>query len=160
MTGAFVKSYRDNQQALDERLTALRTQTEALLGELEGRPPGTTDAEQLSRLFRERDRVLQEQRELESAFVKQLRELEEANRRAAAMAEKPAPKRASTPRSQEKIEKLSGELSTNLRLDRVDNAIKELMSFLADTDFFAANVPVGRKRRLKALETALQGALG
>ena len=51
------------------------------------------------------------------------------------------------------------ELTRDLRLERVDNAIKELLDFLSDADFFAANASTGRKRRLRALQNAIEGAL-
>jgi hypothetical protein len=46
-----------------------------------------------------------------------------------------------------------------MRLQRVDSAIKELLDFLADADFFAANASTGRRRRLRSLQNAIEKAL-
>ena len=57
------------------------------------------------------------------------------------------------------IESLSQELNTTLRVERVDEAIKELLAFIEDDAFFAANSPVGRRRRLRSLQNAIEKAL-
>jgi hypothetical protein len=60
---------------------------------------------------------------------------------------------------QAEIEALSEELNTTLRLERADDAIKELLSFLADAGFYAANATTGRERRLRQLQNAIEKAL-
>jgi hypothetical protein len=84
----------------------------------------------------------------------QLRKIEEANRRTTM-----ADKRSQTARNDARILEVSEELTTKLRLERVDGAIKELLDFLSDTDFFAANASQGRRRRLKTLSNAIEKAL-
>jgi hypothetical protein len=68
-------------------------------------------------------------------------------------------KRTRAPRDDARLQKLSDDLTRDLRLERVDNAIKELLDFLSDADFFAANASTGRKRRLRALQNAIEAAL-
>jgi len=87
-------------------------------------------------------------------FIEYLRKLKESNRRSD-MAEKRSPPQ----RSQAQIQELSEQLNTKLHLDRVDNAIKELLDFLADAEFFATNSPTGRRRRLRTLQNAIEKAL-
>src|SRR5262245_49864323 len=53
---------------------------------------------------------------------------------------------------QKQIETISSELNTSLRLSRVDGAIKELLAFLEDDEFYAANATTARKRRLRSLQ--------
>jgi hypothetical protein len=60
---------------------------------------------------------------------------------------------------QAEIEALSEELNTTLRLDRADDAVKELLAFLADEDFYAANATTARQRRLRQLQNAIAKAL-
>ena len=63
------------------------------------------------------------------------------------------------PRDDARIQKLSEDLTRDLRLQRVDGAIKELLDFLSDAEFFAANASTGRKRKLRALGNAIEKAL-
>jgi hypothetical protein len=151
---ARLREHIEAQRRSQERMEALRVQIDALIATLTEGTAHASDAEALAELLAERERVAKEQREQGSAFVRYVREIEEAKRRSA-MAERRPP----TPRSQERIERISEELTTKLRLDRVDDAIKELLAFLADAEFFAANIPTGRRRRLKSLQTAIESAL-
>ena len=97
---------------------------------------------------------MQDYLEQANAFVEYVVKLEESNRRPPVTEERPK-----APRSQAEIEALSQELATNLRLERVDEAIKELLAFLSDADFFSANATTGRRRRLRALQNAIEKAL-
>jgi hypothetical protein len=60
---------------------------------------------------------------------------------------------------QAQIESISGDLNTSLRLSRIDAAIKELLAFMEDDEFYAANATTGRKRRLRSLQNAISKAL-
>jgi len=60
---------------------------------------------------------------------------------------------------QARIQELSEVLTLTLRLERVDKAIKELLDFLSDSEFFAANASTGRRRRLRTLQNAIDKAL-
>lgn len=63
-------------------------------------------------------------------------------------------------KKQAEVEAISEELNTTLRLGRADEAIKELLAFVEDGDFFARNASTGRRRRLRSLQNALAKALG
>jgi hypothetical protein len=149
-----------------ERLRRLLRRVEALLGEtdtaLEAMTSEAPNVTGLGRLERLRSRLEASVQDylLESTAIleytrEQVRKIDEANRKAAAMTEQ----RSSPARDQARIQKLSEEFSRELRLDRVDAAIKELLNFLSDADFFAANASTGRRRRLRALQNAIDKAL-
>ena len=93
-----------------------------------------------------------------SAFLHYLGEqatkIEEAKKKAAMAKKSPAPAR-----DQAKIQQLSEQLTRDLRLERIDEAIKELLGFLSDADFFEANASTGRRRRLRTLQNAIDKAL-
>jgi hypothetical protein len=148
------REYRERQRRLQERMEEVRVQTDAILEAMAQEVPAVASATALDALRREGERLAQEYMARTGSFIEYLRELEKA-RREAEVAEKPS----RPPRSQANIEQLSKELSTNLRLERVDDAIKELLDFLADAEFFAANASTGRKRRLRSLQNALEKAL-
>lgn len=96
-----------------------------------------------------------DQQEALSEYVREkLRMIEEA-KAAAAMSEQSS----KAPRDEARIQKLSEDLTRDLRLQRVDGAIKELMDFLSDAEFFAANASTGRKRKLRGLQNAIEKAL-
>jgi len=149
---------RERLKRVLQGLEALLAETDAAL-ESAGEQPPSADA--VSRLEELRARLEESVREYLSenaAFVKrsreELRKIEEANRKAA-MAEQ----RSRPERDEARFQALSGELATELRLERVDKAIKELLDFLSDAEFFAANASTGRRRRLRALQNAIEKAL-
>ena len=150
-----VRQFRERQQRFHDRLEELRQQTEVLLEGLEQRMPTAADAARLTVLRGQREKLFQDYLARTGAFIEHLREVEKSNRRSN-MPEK----RAAAPRSNARIEQLSEELTTNLRLERVDEAMKELLDFLADADFFAANATTGRRRRLRTLQNAIGKVLG
>jgi hypothetical protein len=149
-----LRRYRAQRDRLYRRLTDNRTQTNALLEALQQRMPAPADAARLDGLEREHASLLQDYLKQTTTVTEYILQLEEQNRRP-----KMTTKRPKAPRSQAKIEELSQELTTNLRLERVDDAIKELLNFLSDTGFFAANATTGRKRKLRTLQNALTEAL-
>jgi hypothetical protein len=61
-------------------------------------------------------------------------------------------------RDEARIQELSEQLTTDLRLKRIDNARKELLDFLSDAEFFAAYASTGRRRRLRSLQNAIDQA--
>jgi hypothetical protein len=153
-SGRTLRRYKERLARIDERLTEIRSKTEALLESLELGLPTAADVARLKSLRSARQRLFQEYLEGTDAFIQYVIELEESNRRSAMTTERPR-----SSRSQAKIEELSQELTANLRLQRVDEAIKELLSFLADTDFFGQNATTARRRRLRTLQRALEQTL-
>ena len=148
-----------------ERLRLLLHKIESLLGETDNaldvvasEAPTRSGIGQIDRLRGQLELTVRDYLDQNTAFLEYLREqaskIQEANRKAA-MAEK-GPRPA---RNQAGIKELSDQLMTDLRLERVDNAIKELLDFLADGDFFAANASTGRRRRLRSLQNAIEKAL-
>jgi len=135
-------------------LEQIRRQTDALLEELQQRSPTAADLARLERLGSEPKQLLQEYTDETAILLERISRAMESNRRSQMTERSGRP-----PRDQAEIEQLSEEISTKLRLDRVDDAIKELLAFLADADFFAANATTGRKRRLRALQNSLEHAL-
>lgn len=145
-----------------ERLRHLRASLEEILGRTDDAIGRLASEEatpasvlQLERLRGELEKTVQDYVVQAGAFADQMREylskIEEAKR----MAEQ-SPKPA---RNQARIQELSEKLARDLRLERVDNAIKELLDFLSDTEFFAANASTGRRRRLRSLQNAIDKAL-
>jgi hypothetical protein len=163
-----IDEYVERQESLQGRLDEIGATLHGLLAASPGDDPGSAAA-QIEALLREQEQSFRDSRQHAIAFVAQLRKLEAGRKREEArkLAEEQAretepamtEKRSSPPRDQARIEKLSEELSLNLRLERVDDAIKEVLSFIADTEFFAANASTGRKRRLRSLENAIHKAL-
>ena len=148
-----------------ERLKRVLQGLEALLGQMDSRLDAMTAATPVAGDIRELDRLrgqlaesVKDYLDQNVAFVdyvrEQARKIEDANKKAA-MSEK----RTRAPRDDARLQKLSDDLTRDLRLERVDNAIKELLDFLSDADFFAANASTGRKRRLRALQNAIEAAL-
>ena len=116
--------------------------------------PSEANAAQLDGLRHELERLFRDNLEQIGTFIEHLRNVKESNSRS-----KMAEKRSGPQRSQAQIQELSEQLNTNLRLDRIDKAIKELLDFLADAEFCAANSPTGRRRRLRTLQNAIEKAL-
>jgi hypothetical protein len=148
-----------------ERLKRVLQGLEALLGQMDSRLDAMTadttvagDIRELDRLRGQLAESVKDYLDQNVAFVdyvrEQARKIEDANKKAA-MSEK----RSRPARDDARIQKLSDDLTRDLRLERVDNAIKELLDFLSDADFFAANASTGRKRRLRALQNAIEAAL-
>jgi hypothetical protein len=146
-----------------ERLRDLLRKVEALLGQtdmaLEAiEMPTVENVEEMDRLRGKFSQSVQDYMEQNNAFLghmrDEVRKIEEANRKAA-MSEK----RPKATRDDDRIQKVSEQLSRDLRLERIDAAIKELLDFLADVEFFAANASTGRKRRLRSLQNAIEKAL-
>jgi hypothetical protein len=147
-----------------ERLRRLLQKVGLLLGEsdttLEGFAGDANAARmvQIDRLRVRLERAMRDYVSESAAFLDYVRErarkIDEANRKAAMTETRPAARR-----NEARIQKLSAELTRDLRLERVDAAIKELLDFLSDAEFFAANATTGRKRRLRALQKAIDQAL-
>jgi hypothetical protein len=120
-------------------------------------PRTAASVRQLDRLRAQFDQAVSAYLDQNAAFLGYVREqaqmIEETNRRAA-MSER----RSRPPRSEARIQELSDELSRDLRLQRIDGAIKELLDFLSDEDLFSANASTGRRRRLRALQNAIDKA--
>src|SRR6266498_3797431 len=133
------RQYKDRQERFHERLRDIRVRTNSVLERLEHEMPSSVNAAQLDGLRRELERLFQDNLEQAGTFIEYLRKLEESNRRTVMAEKRPSPQR-----NQAQIEQLSEELTIKLRLERVDNAIKELLDFLADSEFFAANAAIGR----------------
>ena len=156
-----IHDYLEAQRRFQERLAELSRQTEAVLAGLEEGSLATSEISRLDSLLAERRKLFEEYQEQSGSLVQNLRRLEQEQRRAeqANREAKMAEKRAKTPRSEEDIARLSEELTTKLRTDRIDDAIKELLAFLEDAEFYAANATTARKRRLRTLQKALETAL-
>jgi hypothetical protein len=129
-------------------------ETEAILDRLASEPPTVTSAARLEELRRELESLIQDNLGQVRTFVRYMSRVQEESRRAA-MAEN----RSRPERNRAEVQQLSDQLSTELRLERVDGAIKELLGFLADAPFFTANASTGRRRRLRTLQKAIEDAL-
>jgi hypothetical protein len=140
------------------KVEALLGQTETTLDALTSQAPDDAGVARLDRLRAQLEDVVRDYLNQNAAFLEysreRVRKIEETNRRAA-MAEQ----RSGPARDQARIQELSEELTRDLRLGRVDAAIKELLDFLSDPDFFAANASTGRRRRLRSLQNAIAKAL-
>jgi hypothetical protein len=153
-TDQIFQEHQREQELFRQRLEEIRARTDAILQRADSQAPAAADIAQLDGLRGELERLFLGNLKQFTTFIENVRKIEEANRRAV-MVEK----RSSPRQSQAKIQELSEELTRELRLDRVDSAIKELLDFLADTDFFAAHASTGRRRRLRTLQNALAKAL-
>jgi hypothetical protein len=149
-----LRRYKSRRDRLYRRLTANGSQIDALLASLQENLPTSSDAVRLEALGKERATLLQDYLEQAATITEYIVRLQDENRRS-----KMTTQRTKAPRSQAKIEELSQELTTNLRLERVDDAIKALLDFLADSEFFTANATTGRRRKLRTLQNALAKAL-
>jgi len=153
-TDPVVRRYRDSEARFHERLAAIRAEIDSLLGAV----PSEEGAAQLSGIKRELEGLFRDNLEQTSGVIGHLRKLEESKRRSE-MAEKRSSPQRNRERSQAQVQELSEQLNTKLRLDRVDAAMKELLDFLADAEFFAANASTGRRRRLRALQNTIEKSL-
>ena len=158
----------EDDREVQRRRESLKRVLQSLEGLLEvagdaldqaGAAPSGDSLEQLERLRSLLTDNVQVYLDGQAAFSDHVRErmrkIEEATAEAA-MSEKPAKSRT---RDAERIQKLSEELTRDLRLQRVDSAIKELMDFLSDAEFFAANATTGRRRKLRMLQNTIEKAL-
>jgi hypothetical protein len=154
-TRQILDEYQGGQERFQQRLEEIRARMDAILKGAESQMPAAADIAQLDSLGGELERLFLDNLKQFTTFVEDMRKIvEEANRRAVIVE-----KRSSPRQSQAKIQELSEELTRELRLDRIDSAIKELLDFLADADFFAAHASTGRRRRLRTLQNALGKAL-
>ena len=135
-----------------EMLASLRAEFSAISQRVESAAPSVEEVSSLAKIGIELDRVSSAYGDQLKVFAEQKRRIEEAEQKLMAQ-KKPVA------RDDDKIQKLSEELTTGLRLQRVDAAIKELLDFLADTEFFPPNASIGRKRKLRTLQTAIEQAL-
>jgi hypothetical protein len=139
-------------------MEALLGQTATALDALTSQPPSAATVRQLDRLRARLEEAVETYQNRNTGLLDSMREqarkIEEESRRAV-MAEK----RSRPARDQARIQELSDELTTNLRLERVDAAIKELLDFLSDDEFYAASASTGRRRRLRTLQNAIEKAL-
>ena len=159
MESAF-REYLEAQRRFHERLVELDRQTEPALASFAQGAASSAEIALLDGLVSERRKLFEEYQAKADALVEFLRRVEQESRKSEQESRKKmAEKRARTPRSRADIEKLSEELTSKLRTDRIDDAIKELLAFLSDAEFFAANATTGRRRRLRSLQNAIQGAL-
>ena len=155
---AEVQKRRVGLRRVLQKLQALLNESESAVDAM---ATGTPSDKRLAELERLREEVagsaeeyLEQQASFSEYVREQLRMIEEA-KAAAAMSEK----RTRAPRDDARIQKLSEDLTRDLRLQRVDGAIKELLDFLSDAEFFAANASVGRRRKLRSLQNAIEKAL-
>jgi len=158
VSGPDFRKQRDALRRSLREMEGLLGQTATALDALTSQPPTPATVRQLDRL-RARleesvENYLNRSTGLLDSMREQARRIEEERRRAA-MAEK----RSRPARDQARIQELSEELTTNLRLERIDAAIKELLDFLSDEEFYAANASTGRRRRMRSLQNALEKAL-
>ena len=139
-------------------MEALLGNTATSLEELASQPPTPASVRQLDRLqarFEEAVKAYLGQTTALLDYVREsVRQIDESNRRTAMSEQRKKPAR-----DEARIQALSEELTRDLRLQRVDGAIKELLEFLTDDEFFAANASTGRKRRLRTLQNAIDNAL-
>ena len=139
-------------------MEALLGQTATALDALTSQPPTETTLRQLDRLRARLEEAVENYMNRNTSLLDSMREqarrIEEESRRAA-MSEK----RSRPATDQDRIQELSEELTKNLRLERIDAAIKELLDFLSDDEFYAVNAFTGRRRRLRTLQNALEKAL-
>jgi hypothetical protein len=170
--GATSSSYADSDLASNpdfrkqrDGLTRALRDMEALLGQtataldaLTSQSPTPATVRQLDRLRARLEEAVETYMSRNTGLLDSMREqarrIEEESRRAA-MAEK----RSRPAKDEGRIQELSEELTKNLRLERIDAAIKELLDFLSDDEFYAANASTGRRRRLRTLQNALEKAL-
>ena len=152
--------YRERRERLErlaQNLQALLGQTNEVLDNAAEEPTKARLSE-LDRLRTQMESAVHDYLDSSADLREYLRDqeskIEEAKRKAV-MAEK----RPRGERDEARIQELSEQLSTDLRLERVDNAIKELLDFLSDAEFFAANASTGRRRRLRSLQNAIDKAL-
>ncbi|HEX5139997.1 MAG TPA: hypothetical protein VFX19_03570 [Dehalococcoidia bacterium] len=152
--------FRKHQQSLKRLLGRVEKalgETATALDAIASEAPAATMRQQ-DRLQSQLAQSLTDYLHESGAFMEYLREHErriEEARRSAAMSEK----RTKQPRDDARIQELSEALTSDMRLQRVDSAIKELLDFLSDADFFAANASTGRRRRLRSLQNAIEKAL-
>ncbi len=148
----------DRLRELLRKVEALLDETGTALEAVGSQPPTAEDVGEMDRLRDNLSHSVQDYLQQNATFLDhmrgQVRRIEEANRRAA-MSEKPS----KPSRDEARIQEVSEQLSRDLRLERIDKAIKELLDFLADAEFFAANASTGRKRRLRSLQNAIEKAL-
>jgi hypothetical protein len=153
-----VRKRREGLRRVLHKLQALLDESDSAVDALASEAASDRRLAELERLRGEVAGSAQEYLEQQASFSEyvreQLRMIEEA-KAAAAMSEK----RTRAPRDDARIQKLSEDLTRDLRLQRVDGAIKELLDFLSDAEFFAANASVGRKRKLRSLQNAIEKAL-
>jgi len=139
-------------------MEALLGNTATSLDELGSRAPTAASVRQLDSLqarFVEAAKAYLDQNTALLDYVRErAQQIEESNRRTAMSEQRRKPGR-----DEARIQALSEELTRDLRLQRVDGAIKELLEFLTDEEFFAANASTGRKRRLRTLQNAIDNAL-
>ena len=153
-----VRKRKERLKRVLQKLEALLSQTDSTLDAMTSGTPGAGDIRELDRLRGQLAESVKDYLDQNGAFLdyvrEQARKIEDANKKAA-MSEK----RSRPARDDARIQKLSDDLTRDLRLERVDNAIKELLDFLSDADFFAANASTGRRRRLRALQNAIESVL-
>jgi hypothetical protein len=153
--------FRKHQQSLKRLLGRVEKalgETATALDAIASEAPGAATMREQDRVQSQLAQSLTDYLAESGAFMEYLREHErriEDARRSAAMSEK----RTKQPRDDARIQELSEALTSDMRLQRVDSAIKELLDFLADADFFAANASTGRRRRLRSLQNAIEKAL-
>jgi hypothetical protein len=139
-------------------MEALLGQTATALDALTSQSPTPATVRQLDRLRARLEEAVETYMSRNTGLLDSMREqarrIEEESRRAA-MAEK----RSRPAKDEARIQELSEELTKNLRLERIDAAIKELLDFLSDDEFYAANASTGRRRRLRTLQNAIEKAL-
>jgi hypothetical protein len=153
-----LRQHSERLRRLLRRLSALLDETDSALEAAASEAPTAGGLRRLDRLRGELAESVEGFLEQNTAFLdytrEQVRKIEESKRQTA------MPKQRTTPaRDHAQIQALSEQLALELRLERVDRAIKEVLDFLSDTEFFAANASVGRRRRLRALQNAIEKAL-
>src|SRR5688572_9880567 len=121
------RRFKERQARFYEQLERLRRQSDSIIDSLQSRGPSAVPAQQLVGLSGEQERLLQEYAGHVSTFAEHLIKVQESEREAEVTQKRPA-----APSNQAQIDKLSAQLTTELRLERVDDAIKELLAFLAD----------------------------
>jgi hypothetical protein len=153
-----IRKHREDLRRLLRQLEAVLGQSDTTLDAMTSAEPTADSVRELDRLRVELEQSVKDYLAQNMALLDYIREhvrkIEDANQKAS-MAEK----RSTPPRNDAQIQELSEKLATELRLERVDSAIKELLDFLSDADFFAANATTGRRRRLRALQNAIDKAL-
>jgi hypothetical protein len=152
------RKQRDGLTRALRDMEALLGQTATALDALTAQPPSAATILQLDRLRARLEEAvetyLRRNTHLLDSMREQARRIEEESRRAAM-----TDKRSRPAKDEARIQELSEELTRNLRLERIDAAIKELLDFLSDDEFYAANASTGRRRRMRSLQNALEKAL-
>jgi predicted membrane chloride channel (bestrophin family) len=152
------REQRESQNLLLEHLLTLLNETNEALNHSVEETPTAARLDELERLRGQLQEAFRSYLDQNAAFIRELRDqadrIEEAKQKAAMAKKEPRAER-----DQAKIQELSEQLATDLRLERVDNAIKELLDFLSDAEFFTANASTGRRRRLRSLQNAIEKAL-